>query len=224
MLTPFGDDIWTLARPLRFFGVETGARMAVVRLAGGGLFVHSPLALDDELRREVDALGTVVGVVAPSVFHHLHVGAWMAAYPKAVFAACPGLDRKRPDLSFSMVLGDDPHPVWEKDLHQVYFSARRENEVVFYLPRRKALISADVLINLSTHPSPTTRFLAKMIGNSAPGVGYLERVMVRDRKVARREVDRILEWDFDRTVLSHGAMLETGGHTALKHAYEWLDR
>jgi hypothetical protein len=24
-----------------------------------------------------------------NIFHHLFVGEWMAAYPKAVFAACP---------------------------------------------------------------------------------------------------------------------------------------
>ena len=51
MLTPFADDVWVEAREAKFLGLETGTRMTVVRLAGGGLFVHSPVALDDATRR-----------------------------------------------------------------------------------------------------------------------------------------------------------------------------
>src|SRR5271166_3332354 len=100
MLKPFVENIWTETRRAKFWGVETGSRMTVVRLAGGGLFVHSPVALDEATRSEVDSLGEVRAVVSPSIFHHLHVPSWMAAYPKAVFSACPGLEHKRPDLAF----------------------------------------------------------------------------------------------------------------------------
>lgn len=222
MLKPFVEDVWTDGRPARFWGVETGSRMTLVRLSDGGLFVHSPVALDSQTRREVDALGEVRAVVAPSIFHHLHVGEWMAAYPKAVFAACPGLEWKRPELPFTCVLGDERHPLWARDLEQVYFSARRENEVVFYLARRRVLICADALLNLSTHPSPSTRLVARLMGNHAPGVGHLERFMIRDRRLARRQVDRILDWDIDGVVLSHGAPLERDGRELTRRAYAWL--
>lgn len=222
MLEPFGDDVWFGSRPARFYGLETGSRMTVVRLPDGGLFVHSPVALDAATRRAVDALGEVVAVVAPSRFHHLHVGGWMAAYPRAVVAACPGLEWKRPDLPFDCVLGDQPHPRWAGALEQVYFSARRENEVVFYLPRQRLLICADALLNLSTHPRRSTRMVARLMGNDAPGTGYLERVMIRDRRVARRQVDRILAWDFDRAMLAHGAPVTADAREVTRHAYAWL--
>lgn len=222
MLEPFGDDVWTATRKARFFGVETGSRMTIVRLRGGGLFVHSPVALDEATRSAVDALGEVSAVVAPSVFHHLHVAAWMAAYPRAVFAACPGLEWKRPDLAFHFVTADHPHATWAGDLEQVYFSSRRENEVVFYSPRHKLFVCADALIHLSTHPDRTTRFVARLMGNDAPGVGYLEPVMIRNRRLARRQADRILEWDFDRAVLAHGATLERDAKESFRHAYAWL--
>ncbi len=218
----FAEGVWTATREARFFGLECGSRMTIVRLQGDGLFVHSPVALDAATRREVDALGEVQAVVAPSLFHHLHVGAWMQAYPKAVFAACPGLEWKRPDLAFDVVLGDQPHPTWSRDLDQVYFSARRENEVVFYLARQQLMICADALLNLSTHPLTSTRAVARLMGNTAPGVGYLERFMVRDRRVARRQSDRILGWDFDKVMLSHGAPIKQGGHEAMRRAYDWL--
>lgn len=222
MLTPFADGIWVEAREARFLGVECGTRMTVVRLADGGLFVHSPVALDDATRRAVDALGEVRAVVAPSVFHHLHVGGWMRAYPRALFGACPGLEWKRPDLAFSIVVADQPHEVWSKDLDQVYFSARRENEVVFFHPKTRTMICSDALLNLSEHTSPTTRIVAAIMANDAPGKGWMERFMIRDRGLARRQVERILAWDIDKIVLAHGTLVDRDGRETVRRAYAWL--
>jgi hypothetical protein len=222
MLTPFADEVWVEPRPARFWGVDCGTRMTLVRLSDGGLFVHSPVALDDATRRAVDALGPVRAVVSPSVFHHLHAGAWMAAYPEAVFCACPGLEWKRTDLAFGCVLGDVPHPLWAADLDQVYFSARRENEVVFFHPRSRTMICCDALLNLSGHRSAVTRAVARLMGNTAPGIDHLERFMIRDRGLARRQVERILAWDIGAIVLAHGDLVTGDGREVVRRAYAWL--
>ena len=222
MLTPFAKDVWVEAREGKFFGVECGTRMTVVRLGHGGLFVHSPVGLDAATRRAVDALGEVQAVVAPSLFHHLHVGAWMRAYPKAVFGACPGLEWKRPDLAFSCVLADEPLDVWSNDLQQVYFSSRRENEVVFFHAASRTMITCDALLNLAQHPAAGTRLVARMMGNTAPGAGWPERLMIRDRQVARRQADRILGWDIDKIVLAHGTLVLGDGREVVRRAYAWL--
>ena len=222
MLTRLVDDIWVATRHARFLGVETGTRMTVVRLSDGGLFIHSPVGLDPETRAAVDELGEVRAVVSPSLFHHLHVPDWLAAHPDAVFAACPGLEWKRPDIPFSCVLGDQPHEIWAGELEQVYFSARRENEVVFFHGPTRTMICSDALINLSTHPLRNTRRIAWLMRNDAPGTGYLERFMIRDRRLARRQVDRILEWDIDRVVLAHGGLIDRDGRAVVRHAYRWL--
>ncbi len=222
MLTLFADDVWVAARTGRFFGVETGTRMTIVRLSDGGLFVHSPVGLDPETRAAVDAIGPVRAVMAPSVFHHLHVGAWMAAYPTAVFGACPGLEWKRTDLAFTCVVADLPHPVWAGDLEQVYVSARRENEVVFFHRRSRTLICSDALLNLSGHGSASTRFVARLMGNHSPGFGWMERFMVRNRALARRQLDRVLAWDIDAIVLAHGPLVESDGREVVRRAYAWL--
>lgn len=222
MLTRFADEVWVDAREGKFWGVETGTRMTVVRLSDGGLFVSSAVALDDATRRAVDALGEVRAVVAPSIFHHLYVGEWMRAYPDAIFAACPGLEWKRPDLPFTCVLGDPPHEAWARDLEQVYFSARRENEIVFFHARSRTMICCDALLHLSTHSSRSTRLVARLMGNRAPGVGWVEPFMIRDRALARRQVDRILRWDIEKIVLAHGALVEQGGREIVRRAYAWL--
>ena len=59
------SDLWITDSPLRFLGVEMGARMTVVRLPDGKLLLHSPIAPTPELVREVEALGPVAFLVRP---------------------------------------------------------------------------------------------------------------------------------------------------------------
>jgi glyoxylase-like metal-dependent hydrolase (beta-lactamase superfamily II) len=223
MLEPIADNLWMEARRLRFVGVETGTRMTVVRLADGGLFVHSPISLDGGTRDAVDALGSVKAVVAPSLFHHLYVGEWIRVYPDAVVCACPGLERKRRDLGWERVLGDEPEKEWRGEIEQVFFGARSfENEVVFFHRPSQTLICADAIFNLADHSSRLTRIVARVIGNRKPGATLFERVLIRDRAAARAQIDRMLAWKADRIVLAHGDIVETGGYEVLRRAYVWL--
>ena len=197
--------------------------MTVVRMSGGGLFVHSPVALDPALQSAVDALGPVRAIVAPSLFHHLYAAEWMAAYPDAVAHCCPGLERKRSDLSWSGVLGDEAAPAWAGELEQVHFGARKlENEVVFFHSASGTLICADLLFHLDQHASRLTRSVAWLLGNRGPSATRLERVMIRDRATAREQMSRMLAWDTERIVLAHGALVERAGREALRNAYAWL--
>lgn len=222
-LSPVTENVWFLPRPLRFFGVETGTKMTVVRLENGDLFVHSPVALDDELRASIDALGPVRALVAPSLFHHLYIGEWMKAYPKATVSCCPGLEKKRRDLTWTRVLGDEAPEEWEGDLEQVFFGARAmENEVIFFHGKSKTIVSSDFMFNLSNHPSGLTRFVAFLLGNRNPGATLLERVMIRDRISARAQVGRVVSWGAERIILAHGDNIESNGKELVQEAYSWL--
>ena len=224
MLRPVADNLWVEARPLRFFGLETGTRMTVVRLEGGGLFVHSPVELDDATRRAIDALGPVKAVVAPNRLHHLYVGAWASAYPDAALYGCPGLDTKRPDVPWRRTLSNQPEPEWQGELDQVFFSAFAfANEVVFFHRVSQTLICADFVFNLGQHPSAFTRAVAPVLqGRRGPGVTMLERLLIRDWSVARSQVNRIVAWRPERIVLAHGDIIERGGADIVARAYDWV--
>ena len=58
-------DLWVVARPFRLPVVraEVGTRMTIVRLADGGLFLHSPIQLDQGLQLAIDRLGEVRAIV-----------------------------------------------------------------------------------------------------------------------------------------------------------------
>lgn len=222
-LETFGEGIWSTARTMRFWGLETGTRMTLVRLPDGGLLVHSPVALDPTTDAAVAALGPVRVLVAPSKFHHVFVAQWHARHPGALLCCCPGLARRRPDVPWQRVLGDAPHDLWRGELDQVHFGARAlEDEVVFHHRRSRTLICADMVFNLARHPSLLTRLVARGLGQREPGATHLERLLIRDRAAARRQVDRMLAWDFDRILLAHGPPIAAGGREVLRRAYAWL--
>jgi Domain of unknown function (DUF4336) len=85
VLDRLDEGLWGATAPLSLAGLRIGTRMTVVRLSGGGLWIHSPIPLTPELQTAVDTLGPVAHVVAPNLYHHLFAGQWQAAYPGRPF-------------------------------------------------------------------------------------------------------------------------------------------
>ena len=223
-LRQLGPEICIAERPQRFYGLEVGTRMTVIRLGGARLLLHSPVALDPELRRELDSLGRVCFVVAPNRVHHLYAGQVAEVYPEARLWVAPGLERKRPDLRFVAVLGDEAPAEWRGELEQVFFRGRPyENEVVFFHRASRTLILCDLAFNFGPSAAAPTRLLMRLLRSYGRfGPSKLDPLLIRDRRAARESLERILDWDFDRVVVAHGDVLESGGREALRQGYSWL--
>jgi hypothetical protein len=225
MLTKLEEGLWTAARPLKFLGLEVGTRMSCVRLSSGGLFIHSPVSLDEATKRALDALGPVRFVVAPNRYHHLYVGDYFKAYPKARIFAAPALPEKRTDLRFHGVLASEPPQGWAGEIDQIAVAGMPLlNEVVFFHKRSRTLILTDLAMNICRESPFWLKLSASFTGNygklAVPP--ELRWVMFRDKPAARESINRILQWDFDRVSVTHGEIYESGGKAALKAAYAWL--
>lgn len=224
LLCELTRDVWIAERPQRFYGLEVGTRMTVIRLADGSLLLHSPVALDPELRRELDSIGRVRFTVAPNRVHHLYAGEVAKAYPDARLWVAPGLERKRPDLVYVGVLGDESPAEWKGEVDQVFFRGRPyENEVVFLHRASRTLIMCDLAFNFGPRAATPTRLLMRLLRSYGRfGPSSLDPLLIRDRRAARKSLERILAWDFDRVVVAHGDVLESGGREALRQGYSWL--
>lgn len=218
------DQLWIAGAPLRFYGVEMGTRMSVCRLSGDSLWVHSPLKLDRELRKTLDSLGQVRYVVSPNKLHHLFVDYYAAAYPDARLYASPGLARKRPDLPFHTTLKDRPEPEWGRYLDQTIFRGNTFMEEVVFLHRQsRTLILADLLESAHPDSPPLMRLFGWLFGiYEKPGSPRDMKLLFRDAAAARASLEHILSWDFDRIILAHGHLIETGGKRVLREAYSFL--
>lgn len=218
------SDLWVAEAPLRFLGLEVGARMTVIRLPDGGLVLHSPIAVDPSLRQEVDSLGRVAHVVAPNKFHHLYVSGWKDAFPEASVWVAPGLESKRSDLPIAGVLGEQTESAWSAVLDQIPLQGFPfANEVVFFHRPSRTLVLTDIAFNVGPDAAPITRFFFKLngvYGRLSPTI--VEKLLIRDRAAFRAGLERILAWPFERVIVAHGDVKESGGRAELERGYAWL--
>lgn len=226
-LRKIGDEIWVAEGSFRVLGLrwlDIGTRMTVIRLPDGGLLLHSPIEADAATRAAVDALGPVRCIVAPNDVHHLFAGPWKTAYPQARLLGAPGLPKKRRDLAFDAILGDEPDACYAGAIEQVLLrGAPYMNEIAFLHVASRTLLLTD----LAFHPTPASsagvrRWTSLTRVRDGFGPNALVRFFIRDRSAMRASIDRVLAWDFDRVTVTHGEVLEHGGRAALEKAYAWL--
>jgi Domain of unknown function (DUF4336) len=198
--------------------------MTAVRLADGGLLLHSPIRPTEELVAAVRSLGRVSAIVAPNRFHHLFAGDWLAACPGSRLFVAPGLEAKRPDLAAAGVLGDHPEPLWKGVLEQAVMRGfPLLNEVVFFHPASRTLIASDLAFHMNADRPAWTRLVFRFAG----GYGrleptFVERLGIRDRAAFRASLERVLQWPFERVIVAHGSVLEADGRRELARGYGWL--
>jgi hypothetical protein len=223
VLEQLDDNIWVATGTLRMPLVKLGARMTVVRLSDGGVWVCSPIRLDDALRLAVDAIGPVRAIVAPNRFHHLFLRPWFEAYPEAERWGAPGLAEKRSDLTFSSVLGDEAPPLWRDDIEQHHVGGMPKlDEVVFHHRASRTLVVTDLAFHIRGAVG-VDRLFWKLNGcHNRLAPSRMLRFLIRERHELRLSVDRILQWDFDRVVVAHGEVLPAGGRDALRAGFAWL--
>jgi len=229
MLESFARDLWLADGPsvrfLAFFPYPT--RMAIARLADGGLWVWSPIALDSELAAEVAALGPVRHLVAPNALHHLYLAQWLDRFPQARLHGAPGLARRRSDLRFDSELGDAPDPAWAREIDQVVFrgSFLRWHEVLFFhRPSRTALVT-DLIQRLEPHQVRGAAGLVMRLWGLVGEKGstpYEWRATFWRRRLARQALRRALAWDPERLVVAHGSCACSHGREALARGLRWL--
>ncbi len=224
VLEPFADGLWVAKAPQRFFGLPMGTRMTVCRLPDGRLWVHSPIPLAT-VKNDLDALGDVAFAIAPNFIHHLYMGPFVAAYPDARLFVAPKLKKKRRDLSPEGVLTDEaPAGTWGAVFDQaVTQGSVLMDEVVFCHRPSRTLILCDLLECVDEHAPWWMRWLGRVGGiYQQPAPPWDLKKSFRDRDKARAFVERVLSFDFDRIIVSHGALIEAGGKQTFEDAYRFL--
>ncbi|MEN0065304.1 MAG: hypothetical protein AAGA48_24375 [Myxococcota bacterium] len=210
------EGITTFEDPLRFAGVEIGTRMTVFEV-DGELLLHSPIDLDPEV---LAPLGKPRWVLAPNRLHHLFLAPWLDRGLESY--AAPGLPEKRRDLRFDHMVTETCEPFGPDLLLVPLRCFPFTNEIVVYHRPSRTLVVTDLVFHFTPSDPWATRAAMWMTG-AYPGcrASILERVGMK-RGIAREEIGGLLALDFDRLILAHGTVIETGGKEALRGAYRWL--
>lgn len=221
MLRPLHESLWVIDLPFKMpGGVQIGTRTTLIRLSDGSLFMHCPGPIEQADFGEIDKRGDVRHIVAANLFHHLYVKDTLARYEGATFYAPPGFETKQPDVSYE-TLTDEAPAAWADDLDQIAIEgAPRLNEIVFVHRASRTLLLTDLCFNLQHSDSLITRVMMGIMGAYGHfGPSRLARAFMKDKPAVKAGVERILALDFDRVIVTHGDVVETGGREALRESF-----
>ncbi|GHA61332.1 hypothetical protein GCM10008927_28470 [Amylibacter ulvae] len=226
MLVEFGSDIWIAdGKVVSVAGFQYPTRMAVIRLSDGTLFICSPVAMDNNLKNAVDAIGMVAHIVAPNSLHHLFLPEWIAAYPNAQIHGAPKLAQKRKDITFDSELSDIPAPAWDGQIDQVMMRCAITTEVVFFHRASGTVIFTDLLQQFPKGWHKGWRAIVAhldLMVCDEPTVPRKFRMSFVNRKAARAKLRKIYDWPAQKVLMAHGTPVETDAPPYLRRAFSWL--
>jgi hypothetical protein len=207
-----GEGIWAIDGMLKG---TFPLRMAVLAGDDGRLTLWSPVKLERKVADAVGRLGTPARALAPNSFHHLYLGATQEYWPGIELLAAPGVAKKQPALTLRTLEPGTIHldPAIETRLLP---PMRKLDETVTLHRPSKTLIVADLVFNIHDVPSWQMGLMLRLGGTHKKfAQSKLLRLLIKDKAEMRRAYEEILSWDFDRLVMSHGDIVETGAKDRL---------
>ncbi|MGB3758936.1 MAG: DUF4336 domain-containing protein [Rivularia sp. (in: cyanobacteria)] len=223
-------NIWVAEQKLKYWGLEVGTRMTVIRLKNGEIVVISPIKVDERTITKINELGKVDTIIAPNLYHHLSISDFKSIYSDAKIFAAPGLQFKRQDLKFDRILtqgklgtqGEIEYFLFEGFKILDFKGASPLNEIVFFHRESRTLILTDTAFHFDETFPFITQLTMKLIGGYKklePSI--LEKLAIREKQKVKYSIQKLLEWDFERVIVAHGSILENQVKEKLKKGYEW---
>jgi len=153
--------------------------------------------------------------------HHLFAGDAAKAFPEALLYGARGLAEKRPGLRNLQTLADTVPPAWAADLDLVFAEGFPfANETVFYHMASRTVIMTDLCQWWTGDLNLPAKLYAGVTGVRARlGVPRTIRAAVRDPAAFAGSARKILAWPFDRVIVAHDAIIDTGAHDQVARAF-----
>lgn len=232
MLRKIDSNLWVAEQPLKYFGLEVGTRMTVIRLTNGKLMVISAISIDEAIINQLNQLGEVGYIIVPNLYHHLFVADFKLCYPHAELWAVSGMERKRPDLQIDKIITEGKNSLIdgvEYVLVQGFNTLDINgysplNECVFFHAESRTLIVTDIVFHINNQfASPSIKLLTRLLGAyNQLRPTLLEKFATQDKAKVKCSIQQILKWDFERVIMAHGSILEHNAKSQFQAGYEWF--
>jgi hypothetical protein len=199
-------------------GPKLPLRSTMVTLKSGHKVLISPVKFDEYQLSELKK-SPPQALVAPNLFHHLYIKNAASELNVATVFVAPGLEKKRPDIEWPVILGDKTW-IYQDELPMMIVSGiPMLNECVFFHKETRTLIVTDLFFNLFGIEGGVKSLPFKILGTfNRPAVSRLLHVITRNKKALKASLMEILKWDFDRLVMAHGQIIETNAKKIFSEA------
>lgn len=219
------QGVWAATGEMRVFpGVYFPVTSHIVRLASGGLLVHSPIDFKEDEVLAIRKLGEVEKILAPNLGHVTFLKKAHELFPGAELLGPVGLDAKFPDLRFAEILGEASSRALAADFEQVFVGgAPSVSEIVLRHHTSGCLIVADYFFNIHETRGLFTRPLLRYVSDALekPAQSRLWRKATQNKAAARKSAEAVLALEFHRVLVGHGRPIENG-KTVAKKCLSWL--
>lgn len=183
--------------------VKFPVRTVILELAGHVL-LYSPGPFTQSDVKWIKDLNKEIILVAPNLFHHLHLETAMKQFPEATVYGPKGLGAKR--------IIEGVRPISENTFRHledievfILEGAPKLNEILIYHKESKALIVCDLFFNMNKSVSALTNLMLGIVGCSGRfSQSRLIRYLVKDKKAFFNSVMEALENDIEIIIPSHG--------------------
>jgi hypothetical protein len=209
------ENLWRVTGAVP--GMSLRRTMTVVRRADGSLLLHSPIALDEARRQELEALGPLRAIVVPSALHRLDAPAYKARYPEIV-TFCPRGAREK---VAQVVAVDGSYEDYADDgtlrFETLAGVGEQEGAMIVRSADGLTVVLNDVVMNMDKKRDLLGYLFTTLMG-SAPGprVSRLSRAfLVKDQPALRQHLERLASLpDLQRLIVAH-EKLTSGPEAAL---------
>ncbi|MBD3884541.1 DUF4336 domain-containing protein [Phormidium tenue FACHB-886] len=231
MLRAIDTDLWVAEQPLKYFGLEVGTRMTVIRLNQNRLVIIAPIQPQNDVVDQLNQLGNVSDIISPNLYHHLFLSQFKQRYPNAKLWATSGLQNKRPDLLIDKILSDRITQSFD-GLEAAQITGFNTldiqgymplNEWVFFHAKSRTLIITDLAFHFDRRSSLSAQLISKVFGGYQQlRPSLFEKIVTKDKEQVRQSLQPIFAWDFERVIMAHGSIIEQDGKRQLQLGYEWF--
>jgi hypothetical protein len=199
-------------------------KMTVFLLASGEVALHSAIAMDAAGMSALEAIGRPSWVLVPNAMHSSDAGWYAERYPSARVLV-PAAVRTRLFEKVRRIDGslDEDWPEGARgELAVVPLHGTRIGEVAFVHGPSRTLVLTDAVFNYQGGDLPWLARTFMRANRAYDRFGpsrIFESFFVTDRGALAASIEALLEHDFDRVIMSHGRILDTGGKDALRAAF-----
>lgn len=219
-LRPVAENLWMITYPLKMLGADLQRNVTVVRLRSGKLLIHSTGPFAPEDVAAIQSLGEPGWLLDGILRHDTFAKEGRASFPEIPYLAPVG---------FSEVVGFPTTPIvpppveWTGELlaEEIQGSPEARDTALFHVASR-TLILTELVFNFGNDEPVWTELLLRVAvgGHHHPGMSRPYKWGVKDEAAFKQSMAIILGWDFDRVIVGHGDVIETGGKAKLQAALD----
>ena len=208
----------------KLLGTDFGNRMTIAILPNKKLWVHSPIQIDAATASMIKSLGDVTAIIAPNLFHYSHITKFLDYFPEITIYGVNGIQKK---LKISKNIKNleqySQAGNWLPDLESIMIKGvPKVNEVVFFHQSTQTLILTDLLFHF-LNPKGWSKCVYSLYGiNNKLAFSSLSKLLIQDKKLFKESIENIVDWDFNKIIVSHGELIKSNGKEKFIKAFKWL--